>query len=244
MNKPQTSPDAAPPLNIADVRHQIDGIDAALAELIVRRCGLSAAVSAAKRGAGDVAFGWRPAREIEILRTLLRDQASLDPELAFCVWRALMSANLASQGALHVFALAGSIEAARAAFSVGTVAKAVPSALELLEAVANNDHAIGVLPWPEGQDWWVTMMAPAFAALYVCAASPICGGAPEVMLIAAKSPEPAGDDISLVAGPIGAKEGGVLARSGDLELVACGEFIDAETTLPEGCRLIGCFGVV
>jgi chorismate mutase / prephenate dehydratase len=244
MNKPQTIADAAAPLNIADVRHQIDGIDAALAELIVRRCGLSAAVSAAKRGAGDVAFGWRPAREIEILRTLLRDQASFDPELAFCVWRALMSANLAAQGDLKIVALDETALAARTAFSVGASPEIADDVADLLARVVSDDHAIGVLPWPEQHDWWVAMIAPRFEALHVCAASPICGRDPEVLLVAARPPEPAGDDISLVAGPIGAMEGGVLATQYDLELVACGEFIALGATLPAGCRLIGSFAVV
>jgi chorismate mutase / prephenate dehydratase len=244
MNKPQTSLADTLPLNIADVRGQIDGIDTALAELIVRRCGLSAAVSAAKRGAGDKAFGWRPAREIEILRTLLRDQASLDPELAFCVWRALMSANLAAQGALKIVALDETASAARVAFSVGTSPEIAGNVAGLLTRVADDDHAIGVLPWPEQHDWWVAMMAPQFEALHVCAASPICGRDPEVLMVAARPSEPAGDDISLVAGPIGAMEGGVLTTRGDLELVACGEFIAFGEALPVGCRLIGSFAVV
>jgi chorismate mutase / prephenate dehydratase len=244
MNTPQTSLASASVLNIADVRSQIDHIDAAIAELIVRRCGLSADVAAAKRGAGDKAFGWRPAREIEILRTLLRDQASLNPELAFCVWRALMSANLSAQGELRIWALDSVIGAARAAFSVGAVPQRAVDAKALMEAVVGDNHAIGVLPWPDGHDWWRAMMEPRFHALHVCAASPICGGEPDALLIAARQPEAAGDDISLIAGPIGAIEGGVLAQSGHLELVACGEFVPAGTPLPAGCRLIGSFALV
>jgi chorismate mutase len=244
MNKPQTSLPETSSLNIGDVRSQIDSIDAALAELIVRRCGLSAAVAQAKRGAGDTSFGWRPGREIEILRTLLRDQPGLDPELAYCVWRALISANLAAQGDLTIIALEATSRAAEMAFSVGTKPEIAADAKLMMDALLANDHAIGILPWPDGQDWWVSMMAPAYDGLYVCAASPNCGAPPEVMMIAARPPEPAGDDISLVAGPIGAMEGGVLAKSGGFELVACGEFIAADTALPDGCRLIGCFAVV
>jgi chorismate mutase / prephenate dehydratase len=243
MNKPQTSLVQTSPLNIADVRGQIDNIDAALAELIVRRCSLSAAVSAAKRGAGDVAFGWRPAREIEILRTLLRDQASLDPELALCVWRALISANLASQGALTIHCTQMTLPSALSAFSVGTTPQLADNERDILTQVSKDDHAIGVLEWPTRSHWWVTMMEPQFAALHVCAASPIAGDGPDVLLIAPRLPEPAGDDIALIGGPIGAVEGGIIAQSGTLALVSVGDFIPASTPLPPGCRLIGSFAL-
>ena len=234
-------------LDITDVRRQIDVIDGALADLIAKRCALSAAVASAKQAAGDHAFGWRPAREMDILRQVLAREASLEPELAFVVWRALISANLAAQGDLRIFAIASSLAAANAAFSVGTAPILAHDSTSLMQAVADDDHAIGVLPWPDGtsdQDWWVTMMAPPFVGLHVCAASPLAGAEAEVLLIAKRSPEPAGDDISLIAGLIGSIEGGVLARSGDLELVACGEYIAVDTPLPAGCRLIGSFAVV
>jgi chorismate mutase len=244
MNTPQTSRAPGTPLDIVDVRRQIDSIDAELAALIGRRCGLSASVAAAKRAAGDTAFGWRPAREIDILRTVLRHQASLDPTLAFSIWRALISANLAAQGALTLVTIDGLEGAAKTAFSVGTAPIVMASAQEVLAAVAGNDHAIGIVGWPSNTDWWVTMMAPEYSTLFVCAASPMVGGEPEVMLIAARAPEAAGDDISLVAGPIGAFDGGVMAQSGGLELVAYGAFIAPDAPLPTGCRLIGSFALV
>jgi hypothetical protein len=80
--------------------------------------------------------------------------------------------------------------------------------------------------------------------VYVCAASPMAGREPEVMLVSARVPEEAGEDISLIAGPTGAYEGGVVAQSGGFELVACGEFIALDTSLPKGCRLIGSFALV
>jgi chorismate mutase len=243
MKSPQTNAAPPEPLDIGDVRRQIDEIDGELAALIARRCGLSANVAAAKKAAGDTAFGWRPAREVEILRTIMRQQASLDPTLAFCVWRALISANLAAQGDLTLVTIDGLEAAAKIAFSAGTTPIVAASAKDVLAAVARNDHAIGVLPWPSDNDWWVAMMEPKFAALHVCAASPMAGGAPEVMLIAARAPEAAGEDISIILGPIGAFDGGVMARSGKFELVAYGEFIGTGTPLPESCRLIGSFAL-
>jgi chorismate mutase len=229
--------------DIADVRSHIDIIDSQLANLIVQRCGLSGRVAAAKRADGDQAFGWRPAREIEILRTVMRTQASLNPELAFRIWRALMSANLVAQGGLAIVTVPGALAAATAAFSVGTSPNVFANASQALDAVAQNPHTIAVLPWPSDDDWWVAMMAPAYSDLFVCAATPLCGGDAEALLITTQSPEEAGDDISLIAGPIGATQGGLLAQSGDLELVAIGEFMAQGTPLPDGCRLIGSFAL-
>jgi chorismate mutase len=209
----------------------------------VQRCGLSASVSAAKHAQGDETFGWRPAREVEILRTVLRDQASLNPELAFSIWRALISANLAAQGDLRIFTTQQVVASAKAAFSVGTIPKVVPTTIDVLRAIASDDHAIGIVPWPTDQDWWLAMMEPQFASIYVCAASPLCGSDVEVLLVAARVPEAAGDDISLIAGPVGVVEGGVLAQANGFELVACGEFMTPDTPLPTRCRLIGSFAL-
>jgi chorismate mutase len=243
MNSPKSRPADSAPQDIGDVRRQIDKIDADLAALIVQRCGLSASVSAAKHAQGDVTFGWRPAREVEILRSVLRDQASLHPELAFSVWRALISANLAAQGDLRVFTTEQVAASAKAAFCVGTISEVVPTTNDVLQAVVKDDHSIGIVPWPTGQDWWVTMMEPQFASLYVCAASPLYGSDVEVLLVSARMPEAAGDDICLIAGPVGAVEGGVLAQANGFELVACGEFMTPDTPLPTGCRLIGSFAL-
>ena len=243
MNLPLPTSNAKITLNIASVRSQIDDIDRELAELIARRCALSANIAAAKHAAGDAAFGWRPAREVDIMRSVMREQPDLNSELASSVWRALISANLTAQGDFQLIAIKEVVADAIAAFSVGTTPQIVANPIDVLKALMQNDHAIAVLPWPTANHWWIDMMEPQFASLYVCAASPIAGDDPNVMLIAARSPEAAGDDISLIAGPIGAVEGGIIAQSDGLALIACGEFIEPDTALPAGCRLIGCFAL-
>jgi hypothetical protein len=124
---------------------------------------------------------------------------------------------------------------------VGTQLHLLDDEHKLLEEVLADDHAIGVLPWPDQSKWWVAVMEPAFAQLHVCAATPLVGESPEAFLVAARAPEPAGDDISLVVGPAGAMDGGVIASHDGLSLVAVGEFIGVGDALPKDCRLIGSF---
>lgn len=244
MNKPQTSPDPSLARNIASVREEIDAIDGAIADLIARRSALSASVAAAKQAADDLSFGWRPAREIHILRQVLATREAFEPKLASAIWRALISANLAAQGELRIFCVSQTHGAACAAFSAGNPPTIMATTVDVLTHLIGDDYGIGIMPWPDQDDWWVALMAPEFASLHVCAVSPVAGAPPDVMLVSARLPDEAGDDICLIAGPIGAIEGGIMAQSGKTVLVAVGDFVEAEETLPDGCRLIGSFALV
>jgi chorismate mutase len=243
MNKPQSAQGQTLARNIASVREEIDAIDGAIADLVARRSALSASVAAAKRAADDLSFGWRPAREIHILRQVLETREDFEPKLASAIWRALISANLAAQGELRTFCVNQTYGAACAAFSAGNTPMVLASTTDVLTHLVGDDYGIGIMPWPDQDDWWVALMAPQFASLHVCAVSPVAGGEPEVMLVSVRLPDEAGEDISLIAGPVGSVEGGVMAQSGDLALMAVGDFMEADEALPEGCRLIGCFAL-
>lgn len=233
------NPDIAP--DIVDVRAQIDAIDANIAKLIAQRCALSAAVGAAKRGAGDHAFGWRPARETEIVRTILKNETSLDPALVSCVWRALISANLAAQGNLVIVAAPESLSAARASFSVGVDVHTVSNHDEVLAMVASNDHAIGFLLWPTSDvRWWVDLATKSFEGVHVCAAAPNSHGnaTPSTLLVAQRRPEPTGFDVSLLAGPQSIPNSAIAAQCAGLVLCEVKGFL---TEIPDGFVLIGAY---
>jgi chorismate mutase len=132
--------------DMAALRGQIDGIDRQLAALMARRSGLAAAVAAAKKAEGDHGFGWRPAREVEILRMVQAAEPGLDPVLAAAVWRAMVASNLAAQGGLSVVALRAAEGAARVTFGVAGDVPLVESAAEAFGFLAGRANAIAVLP--------------------------------------------------------------------------------------------------
>jgi chorismate mutase len=237
MNDPEA-------LKIGDVRAQIDAIDRDLARLITQRCALSASVGAAKKAAGDVAFGWRPGREIEILRQVLGTMPELDPKLAYSVWRALISANLTAQGDLTVLALRESVSAAQAAFSAGSPVEVAGDAHELLSRVSSDDHTIGVVPFVAGAThWWARMTDVRFSAVHVCAAAPLVNSleTPKALMLAKRKPEQAGGDISLIATRDDTTKGNIIDQIDGMSLVAIAGFV---SEVPDGSRLIGTYALI
>jgi chorismate mutase len=88
------------------IRREIDGIDEAIAELLVKRFAATARVRATKTEDGSLsASPWRPAREAMMLRRLIsRHGSALDPQLLVRLWRVILSASTQSQATitLHV----------------------------------------------------------------------------------------------------------------------------------------------
>lgn len=251
------APEAAVP-DIGAIRTEIDAIDRELARLVARRSGLAAAVAAAKRAGGDTGFGWRPAREIEILRAIRVAEPGLDPVLAATIWRAMIASNLAAQGGLQVVAAPGCEAAARSLVGDPGLVQAAGSVSVCLEQAANRSHTLAVLPWPGVRDdralpWWMLVQAPAFAGLHVCAAVPQIdtGTPPEALVVAAMPPERTGRDIVLLAGPHAALEGfggQTVARAAGMELHAVQVLPGASASLIDpqtdtGVRVLGAYAL-
>lgn len=81
-------------LSLDDIRREIDGIDDAIFDLLIRRFEAMARVRAKKSGDGSIATSpFRPAREAAMLRRLLtRNGRRLPPELLVRLWRVILSA--------------------------------------------------------------------------------------------------------------------------------------------------------
>lgn len=242
-----------PVQDMSALRVEIDGIDRELARLMARRSGLAAAVADAKRAEGDFGFGWRPAREVAILRTVRVAEPGLDPWLAATVWRAMIASNLAAQGGMSVVSLVECAAAARLAFGAASGVRIVDDAAQALDHVRDTPNAVAVLPAAGGDKgaamaWWALLRAPTYARLHICAASPtVDTGSPvEAWCIAAMAPEQAGGDISLIAGPPQAMVslgGTVLEASGGLELRAVDGFFGDGRALPPAVRLVGAYAL-
>jgi chorismate mutase len=236
------------------LRAEIDAIDRDLARLIARRSGLAAFVASAKRANGDTGFGWRPAREVEILRMVRVAEPGIDPVLAGTIWRAMIAANLAAQGGLSVATVAGCEASARALVGDPAFVSLRADADACLAAAAGEANTLAALPDPShvepgaGLPWWVLLQAPRYARLHVCAASPQTdtGQRPEALVLAARQPEPAGHDISLVLGPrlsLAPLGGTVLAEAAGLELHEIRRFVTPDEATGPGVRLVGAYAL-
>ncbi len=248
MNMPSPSSSAPLPTDMTALREAIDAIDGQLARLIAQRSGLARAIAEAKKAAGDQGFGWRPAREIDILRGLIKREPDLDPTLAAAVWRALISANLAAQGGLDVVTTLEAAPWAKLAFGSASETR-ILSAADALMATKEGARTIACLPWPaKTESWWADLMDVSLAGVHVCAASPqiVANGAPASLLLAHRTPEASGGDISLLAGSKAALSGyggTLLSEKGDLALIQLAGFLDLDAPLEVGVRLIGCFAL-
>ena len=161
--------------SLEEVRWRIDAIDAQLHALIDERATLATVVAAAKRAAGDGdKFGLRPAREAQVIRTLLeRERFSVTPALLIKIWRELMADSLARQGPFHVSVYGGhaqarTLELARIRFGVAPHMYPVGKAEDAL-ASARTQGGVAVLTVAAETPWWgrmlVTPQLKVFAAL-------------------------------------------------------------------------------
>lgn len=191
------------PETIDALRAEIDRVDEKLLQLVTERIGLGRRVAAAKAAAGETGFGYRPARELALVRALVSQVGDSAPPPALSViWRALMAANLAQQGPFKVVATPDAAPAARAAFGAGAQPDVMTATLALAHA-AGDEHCLAVLPFPrhDGHDWWRLLGDPRFTDVRVVAAAPIvrpADGLPDVLVLSTRAPEGAGEDHSLL----------------------------------------------
>ena len=97
---------AKPDTLLENIRREIDAVDDALLDLVVRRFEATAKVRATKQNDGTiVASPLRPAREASMLRRLIaRADGKISPELLVRLWRVILSMSTQSQApvVLHI----------------------------------------------------------------------------------------------------------------------------------------------
>ncbi len=198
--------DARPTPHPADplvaLRAEIDRIDDALHDLVMRRADVVARM-AASRVKGD-ASSLRPGREAAILRRLLLRHAGPLPAVVLVrLWREILNASNALQAAFSVALPAGDTEvykAARARF--GTMGEPLredgPDAALAVLAAGGAQAAVLPVPTEDGAGaWWTGLDAPRLqvvARLPFYAASAV----PEAMVVTRDGPDPSGDDRTLL----------------------------------------------
>ncbi len=223
--RPDSAPSkAGPALGNADLetlRREIDSIDDTIQDLLVRRAEIAVAVAAAKaRAGGTRAPLFRPARETEILRRLLRrNRAPLPAALVLRLWREIIVASTRLQGPFSVAVAAPCGEQARLHFGA-SVLRPARSVAQVIAAVAVGRAPLGVVPVPgNGADaaWWASLPkgVSILARLPVVAPSRAAGSAhgAGAVIIGRQNFEPSGDDTLYVAVEADSRAGAGLRKA-------------------------------
>ncbi len=149
--------------SLEDLRRRIDEIDESLQDLLIQRIAIARQAGAAKQG-GRARI--RPGREAQVLRRLLgRHHGPLPKPVLVRLWREVFSAVTGLQGRLQIVVQAASgndglCRLAAEHFGSQTPIQAVGSSAQVINAVAQDDGTLGVLPLPEAdepQPWWPSL---------------------------------------------------------------------------------------
>lgn len=171
------------PLNLADIRREIDALDAQMRALLLRRADLVGQVAASKAQSDDTAV-LRPEREAAQMRALLDWQSEEAPHLAkagvLAIWREIISMAIAQQGGLSIHATAAAMATARAYFGASLNYVECGDATSALQSAASAENAVAVIALDEAE-------APLdgqaiFARLPIgAAAEALCYGAADLL---------------------------------------------------------------
>lgn len=207
---PDTVPPAVTaPADLAALRAEIDALDDAIHDLLMRRAGVVARLAASRaKGAGPAL---RPGREAIILRRLLaRHEGPLPRGALVRLWRELLCAHTLLQAPLSAAAWLdeAGIEVLRAHLGLSAPITRCGDDAAALAAAISGTTALAAVP-PAGR-WW---RAETPSPLFVTARLPVFGpSGPTVFLLSPTPPDASGDDRTLVRVADGAEA--VLSAAG------------------------------
>ena len=205
MNDKPSAPPAADPA-LQALRAEIDALDDAMHDLLMRRAAVVArmAASRAKTGAGSPL---RPGREAAVLRRLLaRHSGALSRGAVVRIWRHIFMAHTAIQGAFTA-AVAASGEAAqtlalaREHFGTATPLTSFASPAQALAALSAGKASVAVLPAPTGEGegaWWQSLEAPRLSVVARLPFVADTAHADAALVVAPVAPDASGEDRSLL----------------------------------------------
>lgn len=187
------------------LRREIDIIDDAIIDLLLRRFGATAKVRAAKSQDGSIASSpFRPAREASMLRRLLaKGGAGLPPDLVVRLWRVILSASTQSQApiTLHMDTAVGEDIAARIAVAQnfpGMEVRLHPETAGALQAVGQNHGDLAILATTSG--WADAFCSGRAGDAAVIGRLPVTAdsGVPPYLVFGHADPQASGDDETLI----------------------------------------------
>jgi chorismate mutase-like protein len=194
--------------NLDDLRSEIDEIDTALHDLIMRRAAIVENIAAAK--GEQAASGMRPGREAEILRRLAaRHRGPFPRDSLVRIWREIIAAVTAMQGPYNVAVFesedGGLWDLSRDYFGSCTKISTRSARRDVVGGVADSSVTHGVLPYPPEEDdrpWWSGLWAPDAPRIVLRLPFAGVGNArrknAQALVIARVAPQSTGDDRSLV----------------------------------------------
>ena len=156
------------PDTLGSLRREIDKIDTAIHDLLMRRSEVVGRIDAVKKRGSALPTGMRPGREAKVIRRLItRHRGALPAVVVARLWRELISAFTRLQGPLTAAVCApemsvGYWDLARAHFGSTTPMALHRSPFVVLREVARGEATVGVLPMPESDDvdpWWPLLAA-------------------------------------------------------------------------------------
>lgn len=203
---------------LSDVRREIDTIDDAIQDLLMKRTELVVEVANAKARAasanGQGSFiAFRPGREAEVLRRLAARQKGRFPlKVAFRIFREVISTMTRIQGPfrVEVFGAGDGLaywDLARSYYGSSTEMELHDGARDVLRRVTHDRSALGILPVPgnfDGGDWWPALATDLAGGARVVGRVPFLDIAAEenavrALVVAQADFEATGDDTSLLA---------------------------------------------
>jgi chorismate mutase/prephenate dehydratase len=196
---------------LARLRREIDEIDDAVQDLLVRRTDVVAQMRKVK--SHDAGIPLRPGREQAVLRRLVARHTGPFPKSALVrIWREIMSASVGLQEPLALAVCVppndpGYGELARAHYGAFTPTINFKSPGDVIAAVAEKRSNIGVVPAPHLDDpdpWWRLYLSSGAPLPPVVARLPVTGlgSGPEpdlaAMAVAFAEAEESGNDRALL----------------------------------------------
>ncbi len=204
------SAQAAGKPSLGDLRQEIDRLDDALHDLLMRRAGVVEQVGQLGK------TSYRPGREADVIRRLVARHAGPLPARALGrLWREIFAANIAIETAFAVSVCDSTGDGAYAAaarehFGALTPLRVHRTPAQAIAEVSARAATAAVLPMPVEEEaariaWWVPLLHRDEPRIHVVAKLPFWARprgegavAVQALVVAAAAPDPSGADRALL----------------------------------------------
>lgn len=168
--------------SLEDVRREIDRIDDAIHDLIMRRTEVVEQIG--DLNMANYAGYLRPGRHAEIVRRLIaRHHGDFPRANLVRLWNEMLGALVAIHGKFSLAVYmpergAGYLELARDQFGAYANATVLRSVGQVVRAVADGQATVGILPMPDREDvepWWISLMPETQGIPRIIARLPFLG---------------------------------------------------------------------